>query len=111
MINRIVVHWHRAMAAFVPHLQPVIDPVLLTHLNIQRRLLPADHFAEAAFVQAQFGLNQIALVLDQPIDTVIWAASLLVGCQRNDNVSIGSKAFALVANQVGNPYRCQRLIV
>ena len=73
--------------------------------------LAADGLAPSAFVQAELGVDQLALVLQQPLDAVVRPAAFLVRRERDDDVAIGLEAFALVANQVRDPDRRLRLVV
>ena len=99
------------MTTFVPHLEMVIDDVFLAHLHIVRQPLSADRLSPAAFVQAELGVDQLALVLQQPLDPVVGPAAFLVGRERNDDVAIGPEPFALVPDQVRDPHRRLRLVV
>ena len=82
----------------------------LTCTSLEMRC-PVHRFAPAAFVQAELGVDQVALVLEQPLDAVVRATALFVGRERDDDVAIGLEAFALVANQVGDPDRRLRFVV
>ena len=70
-----------------------------------------DGLAPSAFVEAQLGVDQVALVLEQPLDAVVRSAALFVGRERDDDVAIGLEPFALVANEVRDPDRRLRLVV
>ena len=111
MIDGVVRDRQRAVAALVRHLQPVVDDVLFAHLHVVRDPLAGDRLAPSALVEAELGVDQIALVLQQPDDAVVGAAALFVGGERDDDVAVRLEAFTLVANQVGDPDRRLRLVV
>ena len=70
-----------------------------------RLCLPA-----AAFVQAELGVDELAVILDQPLDAVVVAA-LLIGGQRENDVALGHEVLLLHAQQVGDEDRGHRLVV
>ena len=66
----------------------------------------------AAFVQREFGIDERTLVLDQPTDAVAVAIEdLFVGVERHDDVAIGSEAFLLVADEIGDQSRRHVFVV
>ena len=99
------------MSAFVLHLQPVGADILLAHLNIVRDALAVYHVAPAAFVQAVLGVDQVAVILEQPDHAVVRAAAFLVRGQGDDQIAIRLPALALVANQVRDPDGRLRFVV
>ena len=84
---------------------------LLGSLNIVRDTLAVHHLAFAAFIEAEFGIDQFAMILEQPVDAVVRPAAFFVGGERHDDVAIGFVALALVANQIGNPDGRLRFVV
>ena len=63
------------------HLELEIGVRFFAHLDVVRDLLSGHHYATAALVQAEIGVNQFALVLEQPDDAVVGSAAFFVGCQ------------------------------
>ena len=51
------------------------------------------------------------LIFDQPLDAIEGPAAFFVGGKGDDDVAVGLKAFALVADQVGDPDRGLRFVV
>ncbi len=45
------------------------------------------------------------MVLQQPINAVVRSTAFLIGCERDDDVTVGFEALSFVPNQVGNPDR------
>jgi hypothetical protein len=99
------------MPAFVADFQPKIDYVLFAHLNVVGDPFAPGGFAPAAFVQSVLRLNQVAFILEQPLDAVVGAAAFFVGRKRHDDVAVRFEAFAFITNEVGDPYGGLRLIV
>ena len=62
MVDRVVGHRHRAVAALVPDLNPKIDHELFGHLYVVRDHAAAGEFAPAAFVQAVLAVNPVAVI-------------------------------------------------
>ena len=54
--------------------------------------------AAAVGVEHIFGIDEVAMVLDQPVDAIRFAA-FLIGGEREDDVAIGLKAFAVQAEE------------
>ena len=54
--------------------------------------------AAAVGVEDEFGVDQVAVVLDQPVDAVRLAA-LFIGGEREDDVAVRTEAFALQAEE------------
>src|SRR5580693_3410665 len=69
------------------------------------------HLAPSAFVQRELGIDEIAMVLDQPIDAVVRTAALFVRGECDDDIAIRLVAFAFVADQVGRPRGHLRLVI
>ena len=99
------------MAAFIADLQPEIDYVLLADLHVIRQSLAIRHLTPAALVEAKLSLDQIAPVLDQPIDAVVRPAAFLIRRERDDDVAVRAKSFLLVADEIRDPQRGLGLVV
>ena len=83
------------------HLEAVIHWDFLAGLYgiAQRFAISQTH--TAAFVQSKCGVNQIAMVLDQPLNAhTVAVENFFVGLQGQDDVAIGLEPFLFVANQV-----------
>ena len=100
MIDRIVRHWNRAVSALVANLKAEVDDVLLADLQVVRDFPACVRFAPSALVQSQLCVNQFAMVLDQPINTVVRTAAFFIGGKRNDDVAIRFETLSLVADRV-----------
>ena len=111
VVDRVVGDGQRTVSALVVHLEPVVDDVLLAHLEIVGDARAGDRFAPAALVQTEVGVDQIALVLEQPLDAVERAAAFLVGRERDDDIAIRLESLTLVPNQIRDPDRGLRLVV
>ena len=77
--------------------------------DVEERLAVAGH-AAPTLVQHDTGIDQIAMVLDQPLDAV-GRATFLVRRERDDDVAIGNVPFTLQTKDVGGEDRRHRLIV
>src|SRR5215831_3542228 len=102
MVNGIVRHGQGTMPALVAYFESKVDDVFLTHLQVIRYLLLA-LFAPAAFVQGVLRFNQIAMSLQQPLNSVVGTATLLIRRKRNNDVAIRLKPFLLILNEIGDP--------
>src|SRR5205085_1092867 len=109
VVDGVVRDGKRAVTTLVAHLEPIVDHVLLAHLYVVREPSAVQRLAPAALVQRIFGVYQLTLVLEQPLDAVERSAAFLVGCERDDDVAIGLESLALVANQIRDPERRLRL--
>ena len=94
-VDRVLLHGHRAVAARVLDLQPVGRGVLLAHLDEVQQPLAAADLAPAALVEAELGVDELAPVLQQPVDAVVGAAALLVRGEGDDEVAAGRKPSCL----------------
>src|SRR6266496_1447969 len=111
MIDRIVRNRERAMPALVPHFEAKVDYVLLAHLQVIRYFLVARGLAPSSLVQRQFGINQVAVILQQPSNSVVGAPTLFVRRERDNYVSIRLESFPLVPDQVCDPDCCLRFVI
>ncbi|MDT4843942.1 hypothetical protein FQZ97_778810 [compost metagenome] len=100
------------MAAHVARLEHVGGVHLLGHLHAVQVRLAAAQLAAAAFVDAELGLQQLGLVVDEPEGAVAQrVAALLVGRERQDDVALGLEAFLLELPQHGDQRRGHGLVV
>ena len=103
MIDGVVGDRERAVAALIPNLEAEGEHVFLAHLNVVGDFLAAGFFTPAAFINGEVGVDQFAMVLEQPVDSVVRSAAFFIGGEGDDDVAVRLKAFALVADQVGDP--------
>src|SRR5271169_579691 len=99
------------MPALVVDFQAEIDYVFFAHLNVIRNSLATHHLSPTTLIETELRFDQLALVFDQPLNTVVWAASLFVGSKRYDDVPVRPESFAFVADEVGDPDGCLRFVV
>ena len=88
VIDRVVLHRQRAVAARVGHLEVEVLVDLLAGLHLVGEVLALAHVAAAAFVDRELGVDQILVVLHQPLGAVEVAA-FLVGRERENQVAVG----------------------
>src|SRR5215467_10779346 len=110
MPDRVVLDGQRAVPARVRHLEPIALEDLLAHLDVVGQPLAVLQGAVAAFVQGHLGVDQRAMLLEEP-GHAIMPAPFFVGSQRHDQVAIGHEAFLAVTDQVGDERRGHRLVV
>src|SRR5712671_1331739 len=112
MIDRIVFERDRAVAALVFHVELKIQHDFLAGLDAVPDRLAVLQSDAAALVQCEFGIDQIAMVLEQPLDPQrVTVKDFLVGLERQDDVAIGPVAFLLVANEIGDKGRRHVFVV
>ena len=100
------------MAAAIVHVEPIADRDLLGGLHAVADRLAVLQPDAAALVQREFGVDQVAVVFQQPLNAErVGVQNLLVGLQRQDDVAIGLVAFLLVADHVGDEGRRHELVV
>ena len=99
------------MAAFVAHFKTEIGVGLLGQSDVIGNTLAIHTLAAAAFVQRVIGLNQFALVLQQPVDAVVRSAAFFVRSQRDNQIAIRFEAFALIPDQIRNPDGRLRFVI
>src|SRR5262249_18113064 len=102
---------HGAVPAGILHLDAEIGESLLAYLETVHQFVAVAHFAPPAFVQTVLGLDERAVILEQPVHAVVGAPAFLVGGERDDQVARGLPRFALIANQIGEPDGGLRLVV
>ena len=103
MVNGVVGHGHGTVAAFVVNFEAEIGDVFFADLNVVRDALAGSHLAPAAFVETEVGVNQIAVIFDEPIDAVVRAAAFFIGGDGDNDVAVGLEAFAFVADEIRHP--------
>src|ERR1700732_5289788 len=102
MIDRMASRGHRAVPAGVPRLELKVGINFFAGLNRREQALVLLLLALAAIeVDAVFGVDPIAMLLQQPVDAVI-IPPFLVGSQREDQIAIGSETFLFQPDEVRN---------
>jgi hypothetical protein len=100
------------MTARVLHFKNVVHRHLFADLNADAQGLAVLEADARAFVQRELGVDEIAVVVDQPLHAhAISIEDLLVGLEHNEYVPIGFAAFPPVTNKVGNERGRHELIV
>ncbi len=100
------------MSAFVGDLEPVRYADFLAGLDVVAYRLAALEADAAAFVQCEFGVDQIAVVVEEPLDAEpVSVEDFLIGLEREDDVAIGLVAFLLVADHVRDEGRRHEFVV
>src|SRR5437762_2456785 len=110
MVNRVVLHRTRAVPTGVPDLETKTLIYLLARLDRVQQILPVLDQAFAALVQRKFRIDQIAMILDNPVDAIV-VAGFFIGRECDDQVAIGHVAFLLKANERRDPYGSHGLVV
>src|SRR5581483_6670948 len=111
MVDGIVGYGDGTVSALVADLEAKIDHVFFADLQVIGDLPGAVGFSPPALVQREFGINEVAVVLEQPIYAVERAATFFIRGERDDDVAVGLEAFAFIANQVGDPDGGLRLVI
>src|ERR1700674_372633 len=112
MIDRIIPRRHRAVAALVFHVELIGQRNLLAGLDAVPDRLAVLESDAAALVQREFGIDQVAMVLEQPLDAeAIAVQNFLVGLERNDDIAVWLVALLLVANKIVDKGRRHVLVV
>ena len=70
------------------------------HAEIERSTLAADGRAGSIAVDTESGIDQVAMIANQPLDAIIWA-SLFIRGQGQNEVPRGAKAFFFEAKEIG----------
>ena len=100
------------MAALVLHFQKEADRDLFRGLNAVADRLAVLQPDAAAFVERELGVDQIAMVLQQPPDAdLVTVEDFLVGLKRQDDIAVGLVALLLVADHVGDEGRRHEFVV
>ncbi len=102
MIDGVIRHRQRAVAAGIGYLQLKIGVELFGGVHRDDHgLAVAGVDAAAIGIENVLGVDQIAMILQQPIDAIGFAA-FFVGGEREDDVAIRPVIFLLEANQRGD---------
>ena len=80
------------MAALVGHIELEILKNLLARLDLVREVFALPHVAAAALVDRELGVDEVAVVLHEPVDAVEVAA-LFVGRERQNQIPIVREPF------------------
>src|SRR3954469_6867392 len=100
------------MAALVPYFQKEADRDLFRGLNAVADRLAVLQADAAAFVERELGVDQIAMVLQQPLDAeFVTIEDFLVGLKRQDDIAVGLVTLLLVADHVGDEGRRHEFVV
>jgi len=110
MVDGVVLHRERAVAAGVGHLEAKVLIHLLGRLDLVGQVLPVAHVAAAALVDRELGVDEIPVLADQPLGAVELTALLVCG-EREDQIAFRLEPFPLQANQVGDELRGHGLVV
>ena len=95
LIDGVVRHRQRAVTAGIGDGELVIRVELLARVDGEDgRFALVQLHAAAIGIEDVFGLDEIAMILNQPVDAVGLAA-LLVRGKREDDVAVGAKAFTM----------------
>src|SRR5450631_810377 len=106
MIDRIVLGRDRAVAALVLHLELIGQRDLFAGLDAVPDRLAVFQSDAAALVQCKFGIDQVAMVLEQPLDPeTVAVENFLIGLERDDDIAFGLVTFLLVTNEIGDKGR------
>ena len=103
MVDGIVLYRQRAVAAFVADFETEIHDVFFADLQIVGDMFSIDGFAPATFIETKFRVDQIAMILDEPVDAVERTAAFFIGGEGDDEVAVGNESFLFVLNQIGDP--------
>src|SRR5947209_190560 len=109
-VDGVVLDGQGAVPALVLHLQREVARHLLGGLHAVEEGTPATLAPAAALVDAELGVQEVAVVRDEP-GRAVEVAALLVRRQRDDDVAVWAEALLLVAYEVGDEDRGHRLVV
>src|SRR5262245_66243560 len=102
MIDSIVLHRTRAVAAPAFYFQAEVDIVLLAGLHAQQEAFALLGLEVAGVsVDAVFSVDQLTMVLDEPLDAVGFAA-FFVGGESQNQVARWTPALLSEAEEVGD---------
>src|SRR5215471_6278161 len=91
------------MAAFIGYTKRIREGDLLAGLNAVADRLAALDADATAFVEGEFGFDQVAMVLQQPLNPQgIAVEDFLVGFQRQNDIAVRPIALLLVTDEVGH---------
>src|SRR5258706_7300036 len=102
-IDRVVPARDRAVAALIFHFELIAQRNFFAGLDAVPDRLAVLHSDATALVQCEFGIDQVAMVLEQPLDSqAVTVQNFLVRLKRYDDIAIRLVAFLLVTNEIGN---------
>src|SRR5580698_5196330 len=100
MINGIVARWAGAVASGIFHFKLKVDVDLFASLHSAVDFLAlVAHKIATIQIYAVLGVNPIAMMLEQPFDTVEVAA-LFIGGKRKNEVAVGRDACFFHADEI-----------
>src|SRR5215471_1030001 len=102
MVDGIVFHRPRTVSACVMNLEPKTRVYLFARLHGIQYVMAVLYFAFAAFVEGILGVDQIAMVRQQPLDA-IRVAGLFVCGERKNQVAIRQVVLLLETDEGCNP--------
>src|SRR6266853_1362229 len=113
MVDRVVLHRHRAVPAGIGHLELVGLENLFAGLDGHAQSVAVlVEQAVPAFVERELGVDQVAVVLEQVYDAAeIRRDDFLVAGRYEDEVALRTVAFPPVADEIGDEHRDHRLVV
>jgi hypothetical protein len=93
-------------------IQPVEQRDFLAGLDAIADRLAVLEADAAAFVEGEFCVNQVSVVVDEPPDAKrIGVADLLVRLQRHDDVAVGPITLLFISDEVRDERRCHEFVV
>ncbi len=102
MINGVVTRWARAVASGIFHLDLKIGVDFLAGLHSAIDFLAlVAHEIAAIEIYAVFGVNPIAMMLEQPFDAVE-VPSFFIGGEREDQIAVRREARLFHADKIFN---------
>ncbi len=102
MVNGVVGPGQRAVAASIGGGELIIAVKFLARFYVKgKRLAMFEVNASGVGIENKGCFDQVAVILQQPIDTIGFA-SLFVSGERQNEVAIGPEAFFLQANECGH---------
>src|SRR5262245_53410559 len=110
MVDGVVPNRARAVSARIARLDAEILVHLLARLHLVDQVLAFAHLTRSAFVQRELRVDELAAVLDQPVDAVE-AAAFFVRREGENEIAVRSKALLLQANQIRRDDRRHRFVV
>ena len=99
-VDGVVLDRARRVAAGIGGFELKVLHLLFARLNVVRQFLAILDPSTAAFVEGELSVDQVAVVLDQPIHAVRRAA-FFVGGERHDDVAIRHELLGLEAHDEG----------
>src|SRR5258706_9252255 len=111
-IDRIVPARDRAVAALIFDVELITQRNFFAGLDAVPDRLAVLQSDAAALVQCEFGIDQVAMVLEQPLDSqAVTVQNFLIRLERYDDIAIRLVAFLLVTNEIGDKRRRHEFVV